>query len=88
MWLLWKGFVKLLFLDAEGGAEEEAPVVTDRATAEGDEIQEPLAASGGDAEAVQPEGTKDIQPAATEPAKDISEPNKAPQPAEAGQFLL
>lgn len=65
--------------------EADAPVVKDKATAEGDETQEPMAATGGDAEAAQPEGTKDIQPAAAEPPEP-PKPSQDPQPAEAGHF--
>lgn len=54
--------------------------MTDKATAEGDETQEPVAATGGDTEAAQPEGTKDIQPAAAEPAP-APEPTEAAAPA-------
>ena len=71
---------------AEKG-EEAAPVVQDKATAEGDEAQEALAATGGHLEAAQPEGTRDIQPAGPEPAV-APEPSKANELAQVSCFPI
>ena len=62
-------------------------MVKDRATAEGDETQEGLAATGGDAEAAQPDGTKDIQPAPADPT-EAPEASRAPESAKVGCFSL